>query len=114
MWCPRHPPPSLVRLLLPLSLPDLLPLLVSASLLIRSALCPTGKASTADLLRFFSFLGPHLFHDVTLPVSLTSPHVLHTFLLSAPSKTLDISSLISKAASSFPSLPAPPSSSPAR
>ncbi|KAJ0979694.1 hypothetical protein J5N97_015168 [Dioscorea zingiberensis] len=76
------------------------PLPVSASLLVRSALLPTGNASTADLLRLFSLPGPHLFRDATLPVSLTGPHVLHTLLLSPPSETLDTSSLITKAASS--------------
>ncbi|KAM0954271.1 putative ankyrin repeat-containing domain-containing protein [Dioscorea sansibarensis] len=73
---------------------------VSASLLVRSALLPTGTASSAALLRLFSLPGPHLFRDATLPISLTGSHVLHSLLLSPPSETLDTSSFISKAASS--------------
>ncbi|KAJ0981147.1 hypothetical protein J5N97_009402 [Dioscorea zingiberensis] len=69
------------------------PLSVSVSLLLRSALLPTGKGSTIDLLRLVSLPGPHLFRDTTLPVTLTGPHVLHSLLLSPLSETLDTSSL---------------------
>ncbi|KAH7676866.1 26S proteasome regulatory complex subunit PSMD10 protein [Dioscorea alata] len=73
---------------------------ISASLLVRSALLPTGTASSAALLRLFSLPGPHLFRDASLPIYLTGPHVLRSLLHSPSSETLDISSLISKAASS--------------
>ncbi|XP_039128236.1 protein VAPYRIN-LIKE-like [Dioscorea cayenensis subsp. rotundata] len=94
------PPLSFASFSLSLSSSSSSPPPISASLLVRSTLLPTGTASSAALLRLFSLPGPHLFRDASLPIYLTGPHVLHSLLHSPSSETLDISSLISKAASS--------------
>ncbi|KAJ8543341.1 hypothetical protein K7X08_005864 [Anisodus acutangulus] len=68
------------------------------TVMVKSSMLPTGKASQDDLRRLFSRTGPHIFKDAKIPISLVGPQVVE-FLLS--SKTLsDVSLLLPKAISS--------------
>ncbi|KAM3356058.1 hypothetical protein P3S68_022772 [Capsicum galapagoense] len=67
------------------------------TVMVKSSMLPTGKASQDDLRRLFSRSGRHVFKDAKIPISLVGPQVVE-FLLS--SKTLlDVSLLLPKALS---------------
>ncbi|CAN4093150.1 unnamed protein product [Withania somnifera] len=67
------------------------------TVMVKSSMLPTGKASQDDLRRLFSRSGKHIFKDAKIPISVVGPQVVE-FLLS--SKTLlDSSLLLSKAIS---------------
>ncbi|XP_034690221.1 ankyrin repeat domain-containing protein 65-like [Vitis riparia] len=68
------------------------------TLLVRTAMLPTGKAHQDDLRRLFSKPGPHVFKDAAIPIFLVGPHVVDFLLLPHP-KTLEIAFLLSKAIS---------------
>ncbi|KAK9057274.1 hypothetical protein SSX86_022109 [Deinandra increscens subsp. villosa] len=76
------------------------------NVLVRSTMLPTGKASLEELRRLFSRPGPHIFKDVTIPVSFVGPQVVE-FLTSETevknsvyvSKTLETAFILSKAIS---------------
>ncbi|KAL8513498.1 hypothetical protein ACS0TY_012821 [Phlomoides rotata] len=60
------------------------------TVVVRSSILPTGKASAEELRRLFSKPGPHIFRDAALPISLIGPHVAE-FLLSPNSvRSLEI------------------------
>ncbi|XP_060182090.1 protein VAPYRIN-LIKE-like [Lycium barbarum] len=74
------------------------------TIMIKSSMLPTGKASQDDLRRLFSRIGKHIFKDAKIPISLVGPQVAE-FLLSPNSSVssdtfLDVSSLLPKALSS--------------
>lgn len=69
------------------------------NVLVRSSMLPTGKANQEDLRRLFSKPGPHIFKDVTIPISFVGPHVIEFLLSSSSSKTLEIAFVLSKAVS---------------
>ncbi|CAN4093151.1 unnamed protein product [Withania somnifera] len=67
------------------------------TVMVKSSMLPTGKASQDDLRRLFSRSGKYIFKDAKIPISLVGPHVVE-FLLS--SKTLlNVSLLLPKAIS---------------
>ncbi|KAJ8543342.1 hypothetical protein K7X08_005865 [Anisodus acutangulus] len=73
------------------------------TVMVKSSMLPTGKASQDDLHRLFSRTGSHIFKDAKIPISLVGPQVVE-FLLSpnssVSSKTLlDVSLLLPKALS---------------
>lgn len=51
---------------------------------VRATMLPTGKATAADLRRFFSKPGPHVFRDAVLTVSLVGPHVAEFLISQTP------------------------------
>ncbi|KAJ9543448.1 hypothetical protein OSB04_023155 [Centaurea solstitialis] len=69
------------------------------NVLVRSSMLPTGKANQEDLRRLFAKPGPHIFKDVTIPVSFVGPRVIESLLSSSYSKTLEIAFVLSKAVS---------------
>lgn len=69
------------------------------NVLVRSSMLPTGKATQEDLRRLFSKHGPHIFKDVTIPISFVGPHVIEHLISSSSSKTLEIAFILSKAIS---------------
>ncbi|KAI3787725.1 hypothetical protein L2E82_00092 [Cichorium intybus] len=69
------------------------------NVLVRSSMLPTGKANQEDLRRLFSKHGPHIFKDVTLPISFVGPHVIEFLISSSSSKTLETAFILSKAIS---------------
>lgn len=72
------------------------------TLLVRSAVVPTGKPDPARLRRLFSVPGVHVFKDANIPIFLVGPHVLDHLLLSETlaAETLEFSFLVSRAISS--------------
>ncbi|KAK4357318.1 hypothetical protein RND71_022928 [Anisodus tanguticus] len=67
------------------------------TVMVKSSMLPTGKASLDDLQRLFSRTGRHIFKDAKIPIFLVGPQVVE-FLLS--SKTLlDVSLFLPKALS---------------
>ncbi|PHT86283.1 hypothetical protein T459_08389 [Capsicum annuum] len=73
------------------------------TVMVKSSMLPTGKASQDDLRRLFSTSGRHIFKDAKIPISFVGPQVVE-FLLSSnssvSSKTLlDVSLLLQKAIS---------------
>ncbi|XP_072959954.1 protein VAPYRIN-LIKE-like [Typha angustifolia] len=99
------PPLSSASFSLSLLLPSSSPPPISDSLIVRSALLPTGKADSAALLRLFSLpaVGTSVFRDASVPIALVGPHFLGAFLsLTSSNPTEDslaTESIISKAAS---------------
>nr|XP_043611326.1 protein VAPYRIN-LIKE-like [Erigeron canadensis] len=69
------------------------------NVLVRSSMLPTGKANQDDLKRIFSRPGPHIFKDVTVPISFVGPHVIEFLTSSSLSKTLEIAFILSNAIS---------------
>ncbi|KAI3682737.1 hypothetical protein L1987_82937 [Smallanthus sonchifolius] len=67
------------------------------TVLVRSTMLPTGKASMEDLRRLFSKPGPHIFKDVTIPIAFVGRHVIEFLILSSVSKTLETAFVLSKA-----------------
>ncbi|KAL4588220.1 hypothetical protein LXL04_001102 [Taraxacum kok-saghyz] len=67
------------------------------NVLVRSSMLPTGKANQEDLRRLFSKHGPHIFKDVTIPISFVGPHVIEHLISSSSSNTLEIAFILSKA-----------------
>lgn len=78
---------------LPISAPD--------SVLLRSTMLPTGRASPDALRRLFSSPGRHIFRDASLPVPLVGPHVVRSLLLrgGASPATLETAFHLSRAIS---------------
>ncbi|KAL8214921.1 hypothetical protein R6Q57_004370 [Mikania cordata] len=69
----------------------------SDTVLVRSTMLPTGKATPEELRRLFSKPGPHIFKDVTIPIALVGPNVIDFLISSTVSKTLEIAFVLSKA-----------------
>ncbi|CAH1417622.1 unnamed protein product [Lactuca virosa] len=69
------------------------------NVLVRSSMLPTGKANQEDLRRLFSKHGPHIFKDVTIPISFVGTHVIEHLISSSSSRTLEIAFTLSKAIS---------------
>ncbi|KAM0050762.1 putative major sperm protein (MSP) [Helianthus debilis subsp. tardiflorus] len=69
------------------------------NVLVRSTMLPTGKASQEELRRLFSKPGPHIFKDVTIPISFVGPDVIRFLITSTVSKTLETAFSLSKAIS---------------
>ncbi|MCD7463131.1 hypothetical protein HAX54_050015 [Datura stramonium] len=73
------------------------------TVVVKSSMLPTGKASQDDLRRLFSRTGPHIFKDAKIPISLVGPQVVEFLLsssFSASSKNLlDVRLLLPKALS---------------
>ncbi|KAI3829614.1 hypothetical protein L1987_03741 [Smallanthus sonchifolius] len=69
------------------------------NVLVRSTMLPTGKASQEELRRLFSKPGPHIFKDVTIPISFVGRHVIEFLIFSSISKTLETAFVLSKAIS---------------
>ncbi|XP_055813341.1 protein VAPYRIN-LIKE-like [Solanum dulcamara] len=67
------------------------------TVMVKSSMLPTGKASQDDLRRLFSRSGSHIFKDAKIPISLVGPQVVE-FLLSS-NNLLDVSLLLPKAIS---------------
>ncbi|KAK4732182.1 hypothetical protein R3W88_025170 [Solanum pinnatisectum] len=67
------------------------------TVVVKSSMLPTGKASEDDLRRLFSRSGRHIFKDAKIPISLVGPQVVE-FLLSSKN-LLDVSLLLPKALS---------------
>ncbi|XP_071720324.1 protein VAPYRIN-LIKE-like [Rutidosis leptorrhynchoides] len=67
------------------------------NVLVRSSMLPTGKASQEDLQRLFYRPGPHIFKDVTIPISFVGPHVVEYLISSSVVKTLETAFVLSKA-----------------
>lgn len=70
----------------------------AASVVVRSSMLPTRKASHEDLLRLFSKPGPHIFKDASIPISLVGQDVAE-FLLSPSWNSLEAQFQFSKAIS---------------
>ncbi|KAK4357319.1 hypothetical protein RND71_022929 [Anisodus tanguticus] len=73
------------------------------TVIVKSSMLPTGKASQDDLRRLFSRTGRHIFKDAKIPITLVGPQVVE-FLLSPNSSVssknlLDVSLLLPKALS---------------
>ncbi|XP_060182092.1 protein VAPYRIN-LIKE-like [Lycium barbarum] len=73
------------------------------TIMVKSSMLPTGKASQDDLRRLFSRTGSHIFKDAKIPISIVGPQVVE-FLLSSNSSVssntlLDVSLLLPKALS---------------
>ncbi|OIT18679.1 PREDICTED: uncharacterized protein LOC109222443 [Nicotiana attenuata] len=73
------------------------------TVIVKSSMLPTGKASQDDLRRLFSRTGPHIFKDAKIPISLVGPQVVE-FLLSPNSSvssntSFDVTLLLPKALS---------------
>lgn len=64
------------------------------SVLVRSAVVPTGKSDPAALRRLFSLPGVHVFRDASVPVFLVGPHVLDHLLLLPETLTLEFARAI--------------------
>ncbi|XP_049407603.1 protein VAPYRIN-LIKE-like isoform X2 [Solanum stenotomum] len=62
------------------------------TVVVKSSMLPTGKASEDDLRRLFSRSGRHIFKDAKIPISLVGPQVVE-FLLSSKN-LLDVSLLL--------------------
>ncbi|KAK1428266.1 hypothetical protein QVD17_17096 [Tagetes erecta] len=69
------------------------------TVLVKSTMLPTGKASPEDLRRLFIKPGPHIFKDVTIPISFVGFHVIESLISTSSnvSKTLETAFVLSKA-----------------
>lgn len=67
------------------------------TVMVKSSMLPTGKASQDDLRCLFSRSGSHIFKDAKIPISLVGPQVVE-FLISSKN-LLDVSLLLPKALS---------------
>lgn len=67
------------------------------NVLVRSTMLPTGKACQEELRKLFSKPGPHIFKDVTIPISFVGVQVIEFLISSMFTKTLEIEFVLSNA-----------------
>nr|GMD27891.1 ankyrin repeat, PH and SEC7 domain containing protein secG-like [Ipomoea batatas]GME16310.1 ankyrin repeat, PH and SEC7 domain containing protein secG-like [Ipomoea batatas] len=69
------------------------------SVLVRSSMLPTGKATQDDLHRVFSRPGPHIFKDAKIPICFVGADVVEFLLSASSSNSLESNFLLPKAIS---------------